>query len=85
MGEPHNSTRPSGAPKRSISNIPIYHAGVVIGYGEMKDDIVTIELTDTLHAQYIIEGITFGLVQGLTLSPVNIPVFPHPNQTRMEI
>lgn len=83
--EPHNSTRPAGAPSRAISNIPVKHDGHLVGYAELKDGIITVELMDDLTAQYIKEGLMMGLVKGLSLGTLNVPAFPHPNQTEMEI
>lgn len=84
--EPHNSTRPAGAPSRAISNIPVTREGVVIGYGELKDGILTIDFTMGLAAQYITEGIMVGLVNGLSVDTIRYPAFQHhPNQTEMEI
>jgi len=68
-----------------LSNIPVTHETHVIGYAEIKDGIVTIDLTDSLIVQYITEGLAIGLVQGLSLGTVNLPAFPAPNQIEMEI
>lgn len=84
MSEQHNSTRPSHVPGSVIGHIPIKHEGQVIGYGELKDGILTIELMDGLTAQYIKEGFTIGLVTGLSLDTIKV-AWPHPHQTRMEI
>lgn len=68
----------------TITNIPVKHEGHLIGYAELKDGILTVDLMDGLTAQFIKEGIVYGLVSGLSLDTINSPA-SNKNQTRMEI
>lgn len=84
MGEPHNSSKPAAPQGSALTGIPVRHEGELIGYAELKDGILTADLFKHT-ASRIVEGLSYGLVSGLSLDTINTPAFPAPNQTRMEI
>jgi hypothetical protein len=84
VSEQHNSTRPSQPATSAIHSIPVTNEGQVVGYAELKDDILTVEFNGNLMGQYITEGLMYGLINSLSIGTNPIPAIPH-NQTRMEI
>lgn len=68
-------TEDAPRPLDTVTNVPITSYGALIGRGEIKDGVLSIELTESVAKDFV-DYVRMGLINGLNVTPVYIEATP---------
>lgn len=64
-------TEDAPRPLDTITGVPIVSYGALIGHGEIKDGVLSIELQEKVAKDFV-DYVRMGLINGLNITPVYI-------------